>query len=271
MNKEILLVTGIPRSGTSLISNILSKNPRAISFSEPRFIKNIKAAAHVADDVTFHLEQSIKNIRENIKVGRSVEFRVHKNPNQNLDNYFTRRQEAGKEVVIKNSSYRRITLPKTRHSDLIVIKNNLLLTACIQSLIKRFQMLVVVRDPVATLSSWNSLDIPVSRGKVKSGFKYCQTLQKMVNSNDLLERQIQIFDWFCYQYRQLEKQVTLVKYEELVKYPNNQLSKYLDYDTKITGLKNMNDSAYYPSGLKNKIIDKIGQLKPENLLHYYPI
>ncbi len=268
----MLLVSGIPRSGTSLVTNILSKTANTISFSEPRFIQGIKAKSNHADEVAGYLSQMIQNLRNDIQTGRPVELRVHKDTAQPLDNYFNRTREVDGTVLIKNNStYQEVALPKTRHTDKFVIKNNLLFTACMESLVKRFDMLFVIRDPIATLGSWNSLDIPVSRGVVKSGMKFSPSLKKMVDGSSLLERQIQIFDWFCYQYRSLENNACVVQYETLIERPDEQLKPYLASKNKITGLKNMNNNVFYSNDLKAEIINKINLMKPENLLHFYPM
>src|SRR5690606_22245716 len=72
--------------------------------------------------------------------------------------------------------------------------------------------------PVPTLLSWRSLDIPVSRGRLPSGERFWRKLSELVSGgHDLLQVQAGIYNLFCERYAKLEKKITILKYEDVVK------------------------------------------------------
>lgn len=236
MKSNNILITGIPRSGTSLITKLISLDENNICFSEPTFIKEIKAISKNKKEILYNLSQKIFEIRNSIRSGKPLEFRVGKD-DQISDNYFT--SNCDHLIREKTSKFKDLILPKKNNQNKIFIKNNLLFTSCIAELSKQYEMIAVIRNPISIIQSWQSLDLPISKGVVTSGIKYSSSLNKILGNEGLLMKQIKIIDWFHSRY--LENNVTLIKYEDLIENPCELLNYWIDKNTSLPLLNTNNN------------------------------
>jgi hypothetical protein len=99
----------------------------------------------------------------------------------------------------------------------LVVKHNALFTALLPELQRRFPVYAVVRNPLAVLASWNSVDLPVNRGRIPAGERYAPQLAAQLDATpDRLQRQLRILDWFCAAYHRQVPPQRLIRYESLV-------------------------------------------------------
>ncbi|MEZ5471423.1 MAG: sulfotransferase [Marinicella sp.] len=239
MEKNIF-ITGIPRSGTSLLTFLFSNNRDYLCFSEPAFVKRVKKNASTKKEVVVALEKEINDIRKKIANGVEINIRLSKG-NEVPDNYFQRSAPSSGQVE-KTSELKYVIFSPEVALKNFVIKNNLLFTSCLEELIGLGDVLATVRHPLHTLLSWNSLDIPVSKGNVYTGEKFSQSLNELPSRQNLLLRQIKIIDWFYAKYT--NNHVCLIKYEDLVVNPKQVLSPWFK-DVKLPKLKSKNEIKRY--------------------------
>lgn len=233
-------ITGIPRSGTSLLTHLFSLDSNNVCLSEPDFIKKIKQLSSSKTEVIVHLNHEILNIRNQIASGHRISMRVSKDDSI-PDNYFARDQVTGNQAKTL-STLKRIKLNRTDSTKNIVIKNNLLFTSCLDGLVSLGDVLAIIRHPLPVLLSWRSLNIPVSKGNVHTGVKYSNALNHLPPKSQLLLRQIKIMDWFYAMYKRYD--VNLIQYEDLVMAPQSILEQWID-DTLLPPLTSKNDSSRY--------------------------
>lgn len=208
---RVILVTGIPRSGTSLLTKILSKNERVLCLSEPRWLKEIRSPKQNAREFIENLLAQIKLLQQDIKEGNPIEMMLTKD-GELPDNYYLRKKD-----VVNVKKYRQVFV---ENKDVICIKSNALFTSCLQYLAdnESLEVISVVRDPIAVLMSWRSLNLPISKGLITIGEQYSPELKKICREKILLNRQILILEWFFRQYEQYNRSSTL-RYEDFVKDP----------------------------------------------------
>lgn len=206
-----LLITGVPRSGTSLLTKLLSNQEDVLCFSEPRWLRDIRNPDQSAEEFATSLLNQINTIRENIKKGNPVTITVKKGSQDLPDNYFKKTNNGyinlkeDKEIFVEYSA--NLT---------IVTKSNTLFTSCLNELIKltNFDIYAMTRDPLYTLLSWRSLDIPISRGELKIGEIYSEKVRSIVKEPNILKRQVLILNWFLNQFE--ENKIKTFKYEDLI-------------------------------------------------------
>lgn len=269
MNKDIL-ITGIPRSGTSLITSILSTNTKAVVFSEPSWLKEVREKASNCQTFLNELETQIITIRKKIEYGKIISLK-RSNQEKGLPSNYYIRDNNGK--VISNKKEQNILLPKEYFDNTFIIKANAQFTACIKSLVKsnKFNLICIIRNPISVIMSWRSLGLPVSYGKMKVAEKYSSDyLNYLEHASNLLEKQVLIIDWFFKQYKEYSENITLIKYENLINNPKIEISKILSLDTvKTPDLTTQNSSKHY--NLKEFQIIKTCLLKKgEYYKYFYP-
>ncbi|MFK8012614.1 MAG: sulfotransferase domain-containing protein [Marinicellaceae bacterium] len=260
------LITGIPRSGTSLFLNLVDNGNR-LCFSEPPWLKNLREKSNDGNQLAFYLKEKIQTLRDDIHNNKSIEIVFKINSKKVPDNYFSRnannttKTRKIKPVILDN---------KYSHYDFI-IKANALFTANIKQLLndKAWKIIPIVRDPLAVIMSWRSVKIASSQGRVKVNEKFSKDLIKIGQQKPLLKRQVLLLDWYFQQFEIFDKS-NVVFYEDLISDPISQIIKHLkcELPTKIN-LTSKNNNKHYNLSEKEKILSAI-KAYGKSLKLYYP-
>lgn len=248
------LITGLPRSGTTLLTSLLSKNIDAVTFSEPEWLKEVRKKSNNCMEFAQEFANRISSLRNDIRTGKSVYIKASRF-NQGLPQNYYHRNEKNDIIVDKDESP--VIFPKEYADMPFIIKANAQFTACLDELVKHkdYKIICVVRDPIATIMSWRSLDIPVSRGNMKIAETYHSNFDSETKSDNLLKKQVLILDWFFKQFNCYRNEINLVKYESMVEHTMITISNILDRPIdNITQLKSKNNNIFY--NLKEKSIIK---------------
>jgi hypothetical protein len=100
---------------------------------------------------------------------------------------------------------------------MLVVKHNSSFTGLLDSLVTRFDVYAVMRNPLAVLGSWNSISLEVGRGHVPAAERVDAKLAAdLAKIDDVLDRQIHILAWFYGRYRELMPAERIIKYEDVV-------------------------------------------------------
>ena len=111
----------------------------------------------------------------------------------------------------------------------LVIKHNALFTALLSSLIRRFCCYAIVRNPLATLASWQTVNLPIHEGHVPMGERFDMALQSDLSGlESSLDRQLFIMRWFYNSFSRNLAQENIIRYEDIIDSNGNALSPLLD-------------------------------------------
>jgi hypothetical protein len=136
-----VLITGIPRSGTSLLSSLLSRNKNNVVINEPQgFPKPLKRRS-----LPWGIHGLYLDLRKDIIIQTPI-MNKHKNG------------ELIDDTVVDNKR-RKQTFPDIPPDFNLFIKNTLAGLVGIERIIKTFpslKVLICVRDPIDTLASWKT-------------------------------------------------------------------------------------------------------------------
>jgi hypothetical protein len=133
------------------------------------------------------------------------------------DNPFGTRSEGG-ETRQWLASKGRIKVGKELGREFfLVVKDPPMFTALLPILVQRFPTFALVRNPLAVLASWNSVDIPAKRGRVPKAEAYDPDLaRRMTAIEDRLGRQLGLLDWWCERFELFLSEDHIIRYEDLV-------------------------------------------------------
>jgi len=107
----------------------------------------------------------------------------------------------------------------------LVVKHISAFTAVLGELVKRFPVYVVIRNPLATLSSWGSIDFNLQRGHIPAAERLDPELEaKLATIENALERQIYLLDWFHGHFRRHLPEECIIRYESVVESGGRALS-----------------------------------------------
>lgn len=203
------LLTGIPRSGTTLSCKILNSLDDVIALHEP--ISPNKLASSTSSCAIREIITEIDAIERKLIAGEAFEHGdatslLLDNPIENTINNGLRR------LSVKRGE---LQLPPQPSNLNLVVKQNALFASIIDEAINYFHVVSVIRNPVDVFLSWMNVDLPINRGRIPGGEKFCKTLKdKLDNENDITRRQVYIYNWFLNQFRQYASKI--VKYEDIV-------------------------------------------------------
>jgi hypothetical protein len=110
----------------------------------------------------------------------------------------------------------------------LAIKHPLAFTALLATLRERFDCYAIIRYPLSTMASLNSLAwLNVGKGHAPIGEKLDLEFQRALAAEpDTIERQLLIMDWFYKRFREFLPETAIVKYEELISSQGRVLERF---------------------------------------------
>jgi hypothetical protein len=217
-----LLITGVPRSGTTLLTATIGKIPNVVALSEPIQQRELKHALSSPMEYACRLMELMQTLRRQILDGVPLPNRFDKENHEVASNYWRSIEgEAGRQMVA-TSEVREEVIAVQDENFILCIKNCEQFTSCLEALaqLPGISIIAVVRNPVACLLSWRSLSIPISQGRIKFGEKFHRELRKIRRIEDVLLRQVKVLDWYFGSYYRHREKVKIIRYEDFVEKPD---------------------------------------------------
>jgi len=208
-----VLLTGVPRSGTTLCCQLLNLQTNTVALHEPIETSRLPEGTTPIDAVNL-IEKFVRSARSSIQSQQAVMTKLQDgelptNPVEAAGVSGLRKESVslGEMAVIKHLD-ERFTL---------VVKHNALFTSLLEALRRRFPVFAIVRNPMVVLASWQSIDMPVNKGHVPMGERFDPVLkQSLAGETDVLERQLRLLEWFYCRYNRLVPESNLMKYEDVI-------------------------------------------------------
>ena len=221
------LLSGVPRSGTSLCCRLAGGLPDTVALSEP-IRRGAWGGMETLSGACARIGEFSRQVRARILAERrapSVQVEGHLDDNRRA----ARHTEAGLrrlrgewgEVVIDRPLSPGFTL---------LIKHNALFAALLPRLADSFPVLALVRNPLAVLASWQTVDLPVNRGRLPAGEELDPALRRALDREPArVARQVIILDWFFARYHDYLPPANILRYEGVVASGGRDLFRWLGH------------------------------------------
>ncbi len=207
------LLTGIPRSGSSLACRLAGEVPDVVALSEP-ISPSVFEGVVDPDEARTRIEGFVVQARAGIVAERRApSLHVQGRLDDNVvaveaDGGLRRRQARPGEIEVDKPLSARFTL---------LVKHNALFAALLPVLAPAFPCLALVRNPLAVLASWQTVDLPVHRGRIPAGEQFDPRLRAALDREpDPLARQAVVLDWFFTRYAESLASERILRYEDLI-------------------------------------------------------
>ena len=106
-----------------------------------------------------------------------------------------------------------IDKPLSAHFTLL-IKHNALFAALLPLLTESFSCLALVRNPLSVLASWQTVDLPVHRGRIPAGEELDGNLHRSLEREpEVLRRQLIVLNWFFGRFHSHLDPENVIRYE----------------------------------------------------------
>ena len=213
VNGQNLVLTGVPRGGTTLACQLLRECHNAVALFEPMDVASLPRGDHqaaVAEVVRFFAEARAQLLRDGTAPSKQVDGQVP-------DNLFANALgEDGQRQLLAAHGLIRVQ-PRPLPDFTLIIKHNAAFTALLPELALRFRALAIVRHPLAVLASWNSVDLPVRAGRIPAGERLDPELAaRLDHEPDRMARQLIVLEWFFSCFDRVLPAQDILRYEDIV-------------------------------------------------------
>ena len=256
MYKTILL-TGIPRSGSTLSCNILNHYSNTLALLEPMNPSSIDANKGKYD-ASLKISEFAFESRKNILENRMVLSRHNKGviPSNPISENATKKL---RKQIVKLGN---IHIDKNFTNDFtLIIKQNAFFTSILDELIKFFSCYGIIRNPLAVLASWSTVNLPINNGHIPAGEKFDDELFELLAQIECrLDRQIIILNWFFEKFDTLLPKNNIIKYEDIIEQNGHnfeRLSFNMHLDKELDDLENKNWNKLYENVDIDKLYNKL--------------
>lgn len=212
MTPRDLILTGVPRSGTTLCCSLMNRAADTVALVEPMPVHALP----------LDHAQAVAAVRGFFRASRSSLLAAGEATGQQIDgrgpdNFFdSQRDASGLRVRKAQLGTVRIDKPLSA-SFTLAVKHNAAFAALLPELAEAFECLALVRNPLAVLASWNSVDLPVARGRLPAGERLAPELAAALDAEPtLLARQLLLLDWLFARYAEALPRIRILRYEDLV-------------------------------------------------------
>jgi hypothetical protein len=199
------------RSGSTWVCSLLNELPNTVALDEPYARSDIKGLS-IAGFIDI-VEKSFATQRQMIlKRKQAISTRLI---NGGLGNHYGNADSRGirkRQVEIGTIDVNKILCPDFN----LIVKHTLPFTATIRELMKKFPTYVLLRNPLAILISWNSIDAAYREGRIQPyAAALTGDLPKRLTSSDRLQRQVNLLEWHFEQYLHVDPG-RLIRYEDVL-------------------------------------------------------
>jgi hypothetical protein len=213
------LLTGLPRSGTTLICALLNDCRNTVALAEPLRLEHHgnrqRAVAEIDDFVTATRRQLLQ---EKQAVSTHVAGKIP-------DNWVSEPTALGQFRSIQ-TELGAIPFTKPLTPDFhLFIKHPGEFSALSDLLAPRYPMIAVVRNPLAVLASWQTVPLAVSTGRLPVAEAFNPDLAaRLKKIDDRLDRQVALLEWLLELYATFRPE-QILRYEDLLQSPLDALAK----------------------------------------------
>ena len=214
MNPKNIILTGLPRSGTTLSCHLLNQLPNVVALHEPMEIEKLGQVRDGATLVTA-VQEFFKQTRTSI-LSTGAALSKHAGGVVPDNPFSNERLATGKRRSLVSHGTIQIDKPLT-DDFLLVIKHPMAFTAALDRLQEHFSSHAIVRNPLAILASWNSLMIPIADGHAPAAEQLdLQLRRELARLTDKTDRQLHLLSWCFEKYGRLLPRSSVIRYEEII-------------------------------------------------------
>ncbi len=207
-----ILLTGLPRSGTTLATALLNASQNVVALNEPlTFDDFVGEPDEVASRVSAYMKESRAKLLETRQIyttlikgsGGTNSFGVE------VDASGLRKSVASKGLyrIDKN-------LPE---NFVLVIKHPMAFSSILGVLKSYLPVYAIIRNPIAVLVSWNSINAPIGHGRDHHLERRDPVLRHILQGHvDVLSKQLSILNWLFERYHEELENKFIIRYEDVI-------------------------------------------------------
>lgn len=246
-----VIITGLPRSGTSLSCYLLNQCVDTVALSEPPIAAMDTPTGtdhtHISAGIRHYFVQTRHTL---LTEGSALSHQIN---GAIPDNYAAAQSDdRGIRPMLARVDQVQFNKPLTADFTLC-IKHPAPFTALLAELNRHFNCYAIIRNPLAVLASWNSVKVPIGqRGHIPAAERLDAHLTAtLAGIADKLDRQLYLLDWFFRQYATLLPPARILRYEAMIADPGAILSAITPQAAGLSMVLQNRNSSYSPDLLQS--------------------
>lgn len=267
-NSKVILLTGIHRSGTSLVCYLLNSQEGFISLNEPIDFSEIfktNDSTEARNTGIRLINNFIDQTRTDIIHGRPVWSKTLKgllSPTM-----FEEMPHSLQTQLRKDIQERSLLNPKPYLKDFtLVVKHPAAFTALLTQL-RNHDIYAVIKNPLHILASWETCAIATREGHAPVAEQLDEGLKRDLSiSPNRLDRQLNLLRWFYSRYNKYLSTDKIIKYEDIVGSKGKKPIKINDNFLQIDDAQLQIKPTFYPIKLLEEIWKRLENLRMDDPL-----
>ncbi len=211
MNRN-LIITGIPRSGSTLACSLLNRLPDVVALNETMNVGELLALPDAESRVRAIADYFAETRRTIDRTGKVPQLRVAGSEG----NMFLPEASTGRKSAKRGSAM--VDVGKVLPAGYwLALKHLNAFAALLPELQQRFDCLALVRNPLATLASWHTLAHPMERGHMPVAEALDEGLaQRLAGIDEGRERRLALLDWYYRRFTDSLGAERIQRYEDIM-------------------------------------------------------
>lgn len=255
-----IILTGPPRSGTTLACHLLNQAPNTVALHEPMRLQMFPDADRALKNIdVFFGEMRTSLLQDGTAIARVKSGEIPDNPFG----------DAQGGIRYSSVTKAKVHFDKALDEDFrLVMKHNGHFTFLLAALVKRYPCYAIIRNPLATIASWNTISAPVAQGNLKVLRFLRPSLYKALEEiPNLFDRQIRLLGEM-YECFELLPESHIISYEKMIATQGKALAVISPYAQSLeSSLSSKNQNPLYRNLPLQEIADRL--LAEEGKWHAY--
>lgn len=219
-----LLITGLPRSGNTLAMSLLSSLPNTVALDEA--MRQVEVNLCDTPQEISILARRFLNEQRALARHEGVVWTFQKD-GKTTDNGFQGATTASGRTRSVQQGWARVDTP-VDGSTLFLLKQPVIFAASLPALVHDFNIFAAVRNPIAALGSWNTVDFGLKSGRAQSAEKLDPRLKERLDKGKTrFEQQAILIHWFFEQFSKYLPAEKIIRYEDTIATRGKNLSQVL--------------------------------------------
>lgn len=261
-----IILAGVARSGSTLACYLLNKTSNSVALLEPIepiAITTLSQDAAVSYLKYFFCQQRLSILEQGIAKSKSTKGKVPDNLIGGVD------EKTGKRKNILDGDS--ITIEKYLGDEFqLIIKQPGMFTGMLSFLKYHFPCYATIRNPLAVLQSWNTVNMPVKNGHAPAAEQCDPSLKACLRKeSDVYNRQIILLSWYFEQFYKHLPMENIIYYEKVILTGGRNLVSIAPSASQLDEkLVSKNKNLLYNDEIKQVLVDRL--LSSEGYYwHYY--
>ncbi len=255
MIKHNIVLAGVARSGSTLTCYLLNKLVDSVALLEPLQPKDLTTLSNeqvVSYLNVFFEKQRLSIVETGLARSKSSNNKVPDNLMGGINS-----KNGKREIILDGDT---ISIHRALSDSFsLVVKQPGMFTGMLHFLKHHFPCYATIRNPLAILQSWNSVELPVKDGHAPAAEQCDPKLQRsLAYEKDVFVRQLILLSWYFEQFYNHLPLENIIRYESVIATGGQCLSCVIpSADQLKEKLESKNKNSLYDKKLKIELAERL--------------